>query len=248
MTDWSQLDHAYGTAEDIPDLLRQLEPEGSDQVWSDIWSRLFHQGSVYSASHAALPELTRLAREWSPTDRGRPLILAGSILASLDQPYGQPDPHAAYAAEVAELRTLTEEALHVPGLVEDPDSYVVLLATLLALEGVEVWAEQLDGLTKGEFELPCPDCETENFIVFGEYGYFSTLDGLYMNNMGGKRKPLQPVPVSGLEGLAARLHTRIRADGHPGVADKLTYVFGSAECAECGVSFRVDEAVVARWG
>lgn len=248
MTDWSQLDHAYGTAEDIPGLLRQLEPGGSDRVWSDLWSRLCHQGSVYSASHAALPTLTRLAHEWSPGDRDRPLMLAGAILASIDQPYGQPDPHVAYAAEIAELRALTDEALRVPGLAEDPGSYVVLLGTLLAFEGVEVWAEQLDGLTREEFELPCPDCETENFIVFGEYGYFSTLDCLYMNNMDSKRIPLQAVPASALEGLAKRLHTRIRADGHPDVADKLTYVFGKAECAECGTGFRVDEAVVARWG
>lgn len=248
MADWSKLTHAYGTAEDIPGLLDRLEPGGTSQAWSDLWSRLCHQDSVYSASHAALPALTRLAREWSPADRAAPLMLAGSIVASVAQPPGEPDPHVAYAAEIAELHALTEEALRVPRLAEAPGDYVVLLGMLLAFEGVEVWWEQLDGLVGGEFELPCPDCETENFIVFGEYGYFSTLDDMYMDDTGTKRIPLRPAAPATLEGLAERLHTRMRADGHPDVAEQLTYVFGDAECAECGADFRVEEAVVERWG
>lgn len=248
MADWGRLTHAYGTAEDIPALLGQLDPDGSSEVWSDLWSRLCHQGSVYSASHAALPELTRLAREWSPSDRASPLTLAGSIVASLDQPYGEPDPHLAYAAEIAELLTLTEEALGVPEVAQKPGDYVVLLGLLLAFEGVEVWGEQLDGLVREEFELPCPYCGTENFIVFGEYGFFSTLDDMYMNNTTSKRIPLRPAAPATLEGLAERLHARSLSDGHTDIANKLTYVFGSADCVDCGASFRIDEAVVARWG
>jgi hypothetical protein len=248
MTDWSQLTHAYGAAEDIPVLLSQLEPGGSSQAWSDLWSRLCHQGAVYSASHAALPALIQLAREWPPADRSDPLMLAGSIVASVDQPYGEPDPHVAYTAEIAELRALTEESLQAPELAEAPGSYIVLLGILLTFEGVEVWGEQLDGLIREEFELPCPDCETENFIVFGQYGYFSTLNDMYMKNTGSKRIPLRPAAPATLEGLAARLHVRTLADGHPDIANKLTYVFGSAVCAECGATFRVDEAVVSRWG
>ena len=248
MADWSKLTHAYGTAEDIPGLLSQLDPDGSSQVWNDLWSRLCHQGSVYSASHAALPTLTRLAREWSPAGRANPLMLAGSILASVDQPYGEPDPRLAYAAEIAELLALTEEVLQAPELAHGSGDYVPLLGILLAFEGVEVWGEQLDGLVEEEFELPCPDCETENFIVFGKYGYFSTLDDMYMKNTGSKRIPLRPAAPATLEGLAQRLHARTLTDGHPDIANKLTYVFGSAECAECGANFRVDEAVVARWG
>lgn len=248
MIDWSQLKHTYGTAEDIPGLLGQLEPIGSTQAWSDLWSRLCHQGSVYSASHAALPTLTRLARDWSNADRADPLILAGAIFSSVDQPYGEPDPRITYATELTELLELTEQALRHPSLAEDSDSYVALLGTLLALEGVEVWGEQLDGLVREEFELPCPDCETENFIVFGEYGYFSTIDDMYMNNTDSQRKPLQPAPPHALEGLAERLYTRAIADGHSSIANKLTYVFGSAECADCGTVFRVDDAIVARWG
>ena len=90
------------------------------------------------------------------------------------------------------MEALTEGALEVPALGGDPGSYVALLALLLSFEGVEVWGEQLDGLLGGEFELPCPGCETENFVVFGEHGYFSTLDDMYMNNAESERIPLRP--------------------------------------------------------
>ena len=60
MTDWSQLKHAYGTAEDIPALFERLGREPNDEAWRDLWSRLCHQGSVYSASFASLPLLAEL--------------------------------------------------------------------------------------------------------------------------------------------------------------------------------------------
>ena len=63
---WSALEHAYGTAEDIPDLLRDLEsfpPDvaNDDGTWHALWSALCHQSDVYSASFAAVPHIVRLA-------------------------------------------------------------------------------------------------------------------------------------------------------------------------------------------
>ncbi|MGW2938088.1 hypothetical protein ACWDA7_41235 [Streptomyces sp. NPDC001156] len=152
-----------------------------------------------------------------------------------------------YPSEVADLGQLTEEALHDPGLTDDPTTYVYLLGTLLSFEGVEVWGEQLDGLNDEEYEVPCPACSTENFIVFGEHGYFSTTDSMYMKPTAARKMPLQPQAPSALEGLARRLHARALADGQSDVAQRLTYVFGKAQCAECDVDFSVAEAVIARW-
>ncbi|MGW7312294.1 hypothetical protein [Streptomyces sp. NPDC054865] len=50
-----------------------------------------------------------------------------------------------------------------------------------------------------------------------------------------------------LDGLAKRLHARALTDGQHKVADALTYIFGSAHCAECDALFHVDQAIVARW-
>jgi hypothetical protein len=61
--EWTILQHAYGNASDIPDLLRQLEPlpssEGNAEPWFSIWSSLAHQGDVYTASFAAVPHVVR---------------------------------------------------------------------------------------------------------------------------------------------------------------------------------------------
>ncbi|MFI0961024.1 hypothetical protein ACH4S8_06375 [Streptomyces sp. NPDC021080] len=249
MTDWSRLHHAYGTAEDVPGLLAAVGPDAEDPGWTKLWSRLCHQGTVYSASYAALPALTAMARQWSAVDRRMTLCLAGSIVASTDQPYGDDDPHVTYASQISELAQLTDEALQDPGLADDPTNYVYLLAALLSFQGVEVWGEQFDALNDEEYEVPCPACGTENFIAFGEYGFFSTTDSMYMEpSTSARQVPLRPRAPEALEGLAQRLHSRAFADGQPDIARKLTHVFGDAQCAECDAVFSVEEAIVTQWG
>ncbi|NVD98841.1 hypothetical protein [Massilia sp. BJB1822] len=58
---WARLEHAYGTAEDIPALLAQLASlppdEGDAEPWFSLWSALAHQGDVYAASLAAVPHV-----------------------------------------------------------------------------------------------------------------------------------------------------------------------------------------------
>lgn len=58
---WSELQHAYGQAADIPVLLERLrelpKSEGEAQPWFALWSALAHQRDVYSASFAAVPHV-----------------------------------------------------------------------------------------------------------------------------------------------------------------------------------------------
>lgn len=58
---WSELQHAYGSAADVPALLKQLahlpSSENDKEPWFSIWSALAHQGDVYSASFAAVPHV-----------------------------------------------------------------------------------------------------------------------------------------------------------------------------------------------
>ena len=60
---WSELQHAYGQASDIPVLLKQLAevPDSKDdkEPWFTLWSSLAHQGDVYSASFAAVPHVVQ---------------------------------------------------------------------------------------------------------------------------------------------------------------------------------------------
>ena len=58
---WAALEHAYGAASDIPELLQQLSTlpnaEGENEPWFSLWSALAHQGEVYSATFAAVPHI-----------------------------------------------------------------------------------------------------------------------------------------------------------------------------------------------
>ena len=62
---WKELDHAYGSAGDIPDLLKSLAnyPDCTDhknEPYFSLWSSLCHQGDVYTASYAAVPHIINL--------------------------------------------------------------------------------------------------------------------------------------------------------------------------------------------
>ncbi|MEW9528845.1 hypothetical protein [Microbispora sp. NPDC049125] len=60
---WADLEHAHGSAEDIPELLRALaDPFGDwDQTLDELFGDdLLHQGSCYSATAPALPFLSRM--------------------------------------------------------------------------------------------------------------------------------------------------------------------------------------------
>jgi len=63
---WQELDHAYGSARDIPALLAQLasfpkEKQSTSEPFHSLWSALCHQDDVYSASYAAVPHIVRVA-------------------------------------------------------------------------------------------------------------------------------------------------------------------------------------------
>jgi len=70
---WSQYNHAYGPAADLPALLRRapldFQPGHHDgSTWFDLWSALCHQGDPYTASYAAVPHLVEVAAGRAGTD------------------------------------------------------------------------------------------------------------------------------------------------------------------------------------
>ena len=65
--DWSQLTHAYGAANDTPDLLAKLavypSKDGYDsEPFFSLWSSLCHQGDTYTAAYAAVPHMLQFAK------------------------------------------------------------------------------------------------------------------------------------------------------------------------------------------
>ena len=66
---WSDLAGAYGSASNIPPLIRALALSPEQQAdyraepWFTLWSSLCHQGDVYTASYAAVPHIVEIAMQ-----------------------------------------------------------------------------------------------------------------------------------------------------------------------------------------
>jgi HEAT repeat protein len=61
---WRDLSHAYGSAEDVPGLLRAIasgDDEAADDAVHELFGNIWHQGSVYEATGYAVPFLARMA-------------------------------------------------------------------------------------------------------------------------------------------------------------------------------------------
>jgi len=73
---WENLEHAYGSAKDVPELLRKLaspDLEEFKRALHALYGNIYHQGDRYSASPHAIPFLFELA--WSPGQKGRSNVL-----------------------------------------------------------------------------------------------------------------------------------------------------------------------------
>ncbi len=110
--DWRTLQHAYGFADDVPALLlaaRTAPPptEYRDEPWFSLWSSLCHQGDVFSASYASVPELVAIAGARTDEGRGEALFLAAIIDLERREPRAPPLEAAlapAYGAAVDRAR------------------------------------------------------------------------------------------------------------------------------------------------
>ncbi|SPJ72256.1 uncharacterized protein FTOL_01984 [Fusarium torulosum] len=96
---WSQLTHAYGPADDVPLLLRQLQstdPKLYLPALDECWSSIYHQGTRYSASAQAVPFLYSLLDHQTTKNRQNLLYLITALAI------GHPDwciPNGLHVAE-----------------------------------------------------------------------------------------------------------------------------------------------------
>lgn len=81
---WHQLTHAYGSAEDVPELLRELRTaspdlQGEDSPLWHLFGNIWHQGTVYEATSYAVPFLIEAAVDPTTPDRAGILQLLTEI-------------------------------------------------------------------------------------------------------------------------------------------------------------------------
>jgi hypothetical protein len=137
---WSSLEHAYGDAGDIPDLLRALvsrDPDQRERAQGMLDMGPFHQGSIYSCTPFVVRVVLQIAHEKDAADLpwilqyvSRVLAAALLFLSSSEPP--TEDPERAFAAQIlVEIRAQWPLLL---SMVEHPDVHVRLaLLRLLVL-------------------------------------------------------------------------------------------------------------------
>ena len=77
--DWGRFGHAYGAADDVPDLLRALSARDEQRAsasLSDLWNKVRHQGGSSAPAALAVPFLLRAAADPAAHNRARLLLLA----------------------------------------------------------------------------------------------------------------------------------------------------------------------------
>jgi hypothetical protein len=247
-TKWESLKHAYGNAADIPTLLASLSPQADAKIWNELWSRLCHQGTVYSASFAVLPTLADVAAQWKPTERAQAIALAAFILACIDS--CPDDVLRSLEGVVPRFQELCRESLAETGL--STHDFIYLLQAARSFEGDQLWGQELDHLASGEFPGACPRCGVGLYLVIGEYGFFTTTEewvqrtgsacGTIKSRPGIKRTPIEPNNEV-LPEVGRWLYQRAEAAQQNEVAGWIRHVFGTSVCPSCGERFQVQDVI-----
>jgi hypothetical protein len=80
--DWASLTHAFGDATDVPGLLRSLLSSDSqvrEETMGELFGNIWHQGTVYPATAAAVPFLYELLNAPEVQDKADIALLLACI-------------------------------------------------------------------------------------------------------------------------------------------------------------------------
>jgi hypothetical protein len=261
MIDWSNFEDVGGSAQHIPELLEELKNSRDPEILDELWQRLCHQGSVYSASFAALPELVKIAEQWHPSNDCLNIIsLATSILTGEDgdnlrRPSRGVESEESqewtttsdridinsptrdrYQTEIDTLLRLSQTYLQQPNL--SLNTFVYLLSWIVKLKGYHLWGEALEyfALSGYGWGGDCDRC--------GEFIYIHTTDESAIAEVEKTDSQtlqtfLAPAPTESLTGIARWLYDSACDRGFDLVAQKITYILGTGSCPQCGADFQV---------
>ncbi|MEV0240909.1 hypothetical protein AB0I06_13400 [Streptomyces sp. NPDC050674] len=248
MTTSAPAPHADDADSDRLKTLLERAATGRDsQAWSDLWTELYHNGTLDVADPLVLRTLADMAEAEEADAAASALHLAGALVVQADQHHETRNLRHRYTPEIARL---LDAANRWRRLTSGRNDYCHLLEAVLNLEGDILWAEELFwGVVSEEYELECPDPEGcgSLWVVIGERGFFSVAEDYALSD-DVETFPLHPADPRALEGLGRRLHDLALADGHEDVARALTYAFGEATCPECRQRFSVVGQVAAAFG
>ncbi|WP_055620565.1 HEAT repeat domain-containing protein [Streptomyces sp. JHA19] len=190
--DWASMEHAYGSAEEVPGLLwalRSPDAEERHTALDRFYNAVHHQGSVYPPTAASLPFLLELAADHGTPDRAAVVELVVSIgRESLDRGFEEDGTEIEYyppagcgqavtflrerGAQFAELVRDHDPDVRLAAIggiglfLEDPDLAAALLRERLAAEqGIAARLRITDAAATMALRLPAAKHETSNWLT-----------------------------------------------------------------------------------
>jgi len=181
--DWANLEHAYGSAEDVPGLIRELLSEDPKVRAAAMWElegNIHHQSTVYEASPYAVPFLIELVANPQIEDRARILNLLGLLGAgcsyldvhqkqmSEEEKQEIPNFDAELATELADVKrtnaAVTAGRRVYLDLLRDRRFPEVRIEAIYLIAQCDSYAEEIDDHLLKELEGE-PDVQTAASIV-----------------------------------------------------------------------------------
>jgi hypothetical protein len=247
-SEWKRLSHAYGSAEDVPGMIRDLSRKETEaDAWERIWSSLCHQSDVYPASFAAVPHIVDLAERRPADEQVMYWAFVGAVAANGSRD-GAGLPDDLRLAYVKALERVVPQVFGALTARPPEDSTIHLLQVLAAIRGTGRAGEFLDCLADEELQGACPGCGADLYLEI-------VPEGIYVSLEDPVRQPVQDrtwvVPAAATDDEPAlsweMLHQIPCATwlprlavlaGHPSVADGIRGLYGKATCPGCGKVFQ----------
>jgi hypothetical protein len=118
---WSELSHAFGSAEDVPRLLTALATLDGDraraELWFGVWALLCPADTIAPAAFAAVPHLLAITTSRGIFERSAAMHVAAHVESSRHLPTAPSIPDdlvADYAAAIESLPALVADAAVAP--------------------------------------------------------------------------------------------------------------------------------------
>jgi hypothetical protein len=243
---WATLRHAYGTAQDVPDMLRRLAE--TKDAWDEIWSALCHQGSIYSASYAAAPHIVEMARRVPPRQRVTFCVFLGCVASPRPEDDAVPTELADDLREAASAASRLVVSSLLDGAPSETET-VYLLEAFARLHGcIEATSSELEQAL-GDGEAVCRSCaqaftlrvESRRFtdetrrdlergsaaatFVARNQGRLDSVRAVLRSNL---RSGWEPRHTASLLGFLAAVA------GHEALAERIFSLEAPLACPECG--------------
>ncbi len=257
---WALLSHAYGKADDIPEMILELKGLSKiDLEENDLLYGYFcHQNTTYSATYAAIPHIVEIAfqENQSIENQTEIVIFCGSVhtLRNYDKRFRiKSDDESlikeltfqiedAYSKAIQKIKSLAKQFLAEKSL--DDSERFYLFYVFLAFKGFENLSKIFILNNFTEFSFQCPNCQYEHFIYQDDSKMIpDTKDydfDLKPSNI--DLKNLSDFQISKDQVAEWVLFYAEKYDVKP-VKYQIPYLFGEMICPNCDKKFRIIDAL-----